>query len=102
PFKVDDMAGFRPVRVIGATALLLTDGPKDEFDAIEQPRLMVAAAPGGPDQAASRDTFARDFFGGLGGLKDVRITSAEMLRLSGQPVHEIQAEAKDPKSDQGV
>jgi hypothetical protein len=102
PFKVDDLAGFRPVRVVGATALLLTDGPKDEFDAVDQPRLIVAAAPGGPDEAAKRDNFARDFFSGLAGLKDVHITNAEMLRLSGQPVHEIQADAKDPKSDRDV
>jgi hypothetical protein len=102
PFKLDDLAGFRPVRVVGATAVLLTDGPKDELAAVEQPHMMIAAAPGGPDQPSARDAFARDFFGGLTGFKDVHIASADMLRLSGQQVHEIQADAKDPKSDKDV
>jgi hypothetical protein len=102
PFKMDELAGFRVVRVLGASAVLLTDGPKDEFDTVEQARLMIAAAPGGPEQAAARDTFARNVFSGIGGYKDIRLTNAEMLRLSGQPVHEIQADAKDAKSDKDI
>jgi len=102
PFKFDDLAGFRPIRTAGAAALL-TYGPNDDIDAVEQPRMIVSVTPGGPGNPASRETFARNFFGGIAGFKDVRIVGSEMLRLGGgQQVHEVMAEAKNAKSGQDV
>ncbi|HWL31074.1 MAG TPA: hypothetical protein VNQ50_02990 [Xanthobacteraceae bacterium] len=101
PFNVTDSAGLRLIRIAPGVAAQFTDGPKDEFDAPGQSFLIVAAATGGPDQAGDRERFARSVFGGLP-LKEVRIVSAESMRLGGQPGHEIRARGKDPKSGTDV
>jgi hypothetical protein len=102
PYKIDDLAGLRVARVVGPATALLTEGPKDEMDAVEQPHLIVAVQPGSAEQAAQRETLARNFFSALPGFTDVRITGAEILRLSGGPVHQIMADAKEAKSGKDV
>jgi hypothetical protein len=98
PFKINDTAGLRLVRVAPGVAAQFTDGPKDALETADQPHLIIAAAAGGPDQAGDRDRFARMAFGGLPPFKDVRIVSAESMRLGGQPGHEIRARGKDPQT----
>jgi hypothetical protein len=101
PFKLTELSGLRPVRVLGNNGVFLTGGPKDEPNPGEQPVFVVSIAPGGPEQADGRANFARNMFTGLGDFKDVRILSGDMLRLGGgqAPTHELQAEAKDGKTD---
>ena len=59
PFKVGDTAGMRLVRVVPGVAVQFTDGPKDAMEATEQPHLVIAAAPGGPDTARPRSVCPR-------------------------------------------
>ena len=94
PFKVGDTAGLRIARVVPGVAVQLTDGPKDDMEATEQAQLVIAAAAGGPD-ARDRDQFARDAMRGFPALKDLRITSAEPMRIGGQSGYEVRAQAKD-------
>ena len=98
PFKVGDTAGLRLVRVVPGVAVQFTDGPKDALEATEQAHLVIAAAPGGPPRRRDRDQFARDAMRGLPPLKDVRIVSAESMRIGGQPGHEVRAQAKDAQT----
>jgi hypothetical protein len=102
PYKLDDLAGFRVAKVFGPATALLTQGPKDELDAVEQPHLIVAVQPGSAEQPSQREVFARNAFSGIPGFTDMRITGAEMLRLSGQQVHQIMADAKEAKSGKTV
>jgi hypothetical protein len=97
PFRVGDIAGLRVARVVPGVAVQLTDGPKDEMEATEQAQLVIAAASGGPD-ARDRDQFARDAMRGFPALKDLRIVSAEPMRIGGQPGYEVRAQAKDVQS----
>jgi len=104
PFKLTDLSGLRPVRVIGNTGVVLTDGAKDTARPAEQPVFAVMIGQGGPEQPADRAHFARTLiFTGLTDLKDVRITNGdgEMLRLGGGSLatHELQAEAKEAFTD---
>jgi hypothetical protein len=101
PFKLTELSGLRPVRVLGGNGVFLTDGPKDAPDPGEQPVFVVSIGPGGPEQPDGRANFARNLFTGLADFKDVRILSGDMLRLGGGslPTHELQAEAKDGKTD---
>jgi hypothetical protein len=99
PFTFTELSGLRPFRVIGFNSVLLTDGATDPKDPAAQPLMIVAAAPGGPEQTPDRDNFARNLFASLTDFKDVRIVGSDVLRLDNQQTHEIQAEAKDPKSD---
>ena len=98
PFRLGDLGGLRVVAVIPGRAIQLTDGPKDTVETIDQPHMVIGALPGGPQQAADRDTFARSALGGLPPLKDMRIISSEAMRIGGQNGHEIRAEGKDAKS----
>jgi hypothetical protein len=99
PIALTDLSGMRPFRVIPNSAVFLTEGPKDLLEATEQPVLVISVAPGGPEQATDRENFARNLFTGLTDFKDVRIIGRDLLRLDNQQTHEIQAEAKDAKTD---
>jgi hypothetical protein len=101
PFKLADLSGMRPVRILGGTGVFLTDGPKDTPAVADQPVFIVSIGQGGPEQAGERVNFARNLFTGLADFKDIRILSGDMLRLGGGslPTHELQAEAKDLKTD---
>jgi hypothetical protein len=104
PFRLDELAGLRPVRVLGSGGVILTAGSNDAANLAEQPMFVVSIAPGGPEQADARANFARNLFTGLGDFKDLRIVSTDMLRLGGglSPTHELQAEANDAKSNKPV
>jgi len=99
PIRFDELSGMRPFRVLGNTSVFLTEGATDPKDTAAQPLLIVSVGPGGPEQASDRANFARQLFSGLNDFKDVRIVGSDVLRLEGQQTYEIQAEAKDPKSD---
>jgi hypothetical protein len=103
PFKLNDMSGLKPVRMLGNTGVVLTYGDKEVATPNDQPFFAVMIGQGGPEQAPDRANFARNLFTGLGDLKDVRIIqgSGEMLRLGGGtlPTYELQAEAKEAFMD---
>jgi hypothetical protein len=102
PFRVDEFAGLRALRVVAPNTLVLTGGPKDTLDASEQALLIISVAPGGPEQTAQRDHFARNLFSGYAGLKDIRILGTDLIRLAGQQTHQLMAEAKDTRTDADV
>jgi hypothetical protein len=101
PFKLTDLSGLRPVRVLGNAGLVLTEGASDTPATGSQPVFAVTVGEGGPEQASERAGFARRLFTGFGDMKDVRILSGDMLRLGGGafPTYELQAEAKDVFTD---
>jgi hypothetical protein len=101
PFKLNDLSGLRPVKVLGNTAVVLTYGDKESASPHDQPFFAVAIDHGGPEQAPDRATFARNLFTNLGDVKEVQITGNDMLRLGGgaDATHELQAEAKEAFTD---
>jgi hypothetical protein len=103
PFTVGDLAGFRFVRVLPGNAALLTDGPNDGVEIAEQPLVLISVGRGAPGSTANdRDRFARGVLAETPGIKDVRLTRSEPLRIGGAPGHEILAQAKDVKSGTDV
>jgi hypothetical protein len=99
PIRFDDLSGMRPFRVLGNSSVFLTEGASDPKEPTEQPLFIVSVGPGGPEQASDRANFSRQLFFGLGEFKDLRIVGTDVLRLDNLQTYEIQAEAKDPKSD---
>jgi hypothetical protein len=98
PFKVVELAGFRVGGVVPGRAVMLSDAAADASAkpaASTEPHIFVAVAPGGPAQNTERDAFARDVFATVPNLKDIRITTSEPLRMSGQQGHQILATARD-------
>jgi hypothetical protein len=99
PIRFDELSGMRPFRVLGNTSVFLTAGATDPKEPAAQPLLIVSVGPGGPEQPSDRANFSRQLFSGLNDFKDVRIVGTDILRLDNLQTYEIQAEAKDPKSD---
>ena len=99
PIRFRELAGMRPFKVLGNASVFLTEGATDPKDTAAQPLLIVSVAPGGPEQASDRANFSRQLFAGLNDFKEVRIVGSDVLRLDSLQTYEIQAEAKDPKSD---
>jgi hypothetical protein len=98
PFRFDDLAGFRVVRVLPGNVAMLTDGPDDSIEAVKQPHVLVTIGAGGPEDASSRANFARNQLFGISGFKDVKMVNSELLRLNGQQIQEIIADAADAQS----
>ena len=102
PFKVGDLAGFRVGGVLAGRAVMLTDAAPEASSSTTSAQMVVAIAPRAPAQSADRDAFARDVFSTVPNLRDVRITSAEPLRIGGQQGHQIMAQGKDNTSGADV
>jgi len=103
PFRLGDLAGFRPVRAISGNSVLFTDGPKDTIKAVEQPILIMAASPGAaPPAGDQRNQFARAALNANQILKEVRVERSESFRFKGQDWHEIVAKAVEAESGQPV
>lgn len=101
PFALSNLAGFRPVRTIAGTTVILTDGPKDVIDGAEQPLFVVSIAGGAPRDDERRQ-FALRAMSTLPGLKDLRLERAEPQRIGGQAGFEVMATAVDLKTDAPV
>jgi len=102
PFKISDLSGFRIVRVIAGTAVVMTSGPKDAPDADEQPQFVIAVANGLPVEAAERENFAKQTMGLLSNFKDMHLTFSEPLRIGGLQGYELRADAKDQRKNADV
>jgi hypothetical protein len=101
PFRVTELAGFKIGGVMPGRALMLTDGAAGGAGPVDT-HMVVAIAPGGPAQASERENFAREVFATIPNLKDVRLTSSETIRISGQQGHQIMAQGRDESSSSDV
>jgi len=103
PFRIGDKAGFRPVRVISGNSILLTDGPKDTIQAVEQPIAILAASlQPPPPPGETRDRFAKAALYTNEVLEDIVLERSDSFRLKGQDWHEIVARAKEKASGNPV
>ncbi|MBV8835041.1 MAG: hypothetical protein JO000_00750, partial [Alphaproteobacteria bacterium] len=101
PYKFGNLAGFRVLRTASDGSAILTDGPKDTVN-LEQPFMLVGVKVGAVPKREERDKFARDVFSGAPGLKDVKITRAEPLRIGQSDGYEIMANAKEAEGGADV
>lgn len=96
PFAMNELAGYRIVRVQPGIAAMLTDGPKDAIETTEQPLLLVSIAPARTQpRPEEREGLARRLISDIPGVKEVRAVRSEPLRIAGQQGHELLLEAKD-------
>lgn len=102
PYKFNNLAGFRVLRTAVDGSAILTEGPKDAVKNVEQPFLLVGVKVGDVPKPEERDKFARNIFSGAPGLKDVKITRAETMRIGQAAGYEIIAEAKDNETGTDV
>jgi hypothetical protein len=96
PFKVDELAGFRVVKVLAPGSVIMTEGLSDEIT--KQPFMIVSIGQGAPEQPDDRAKFARDLLSSAP-LRELSPQSAESMRIGGLPGFEIRAQAKGPGDD---
>jgi hypothetical protein len=110
PFQVADLANFRSIRPIASgRGVLLSDREKHapaahdhKTEEGEETEMLVSINPGAPSQPSERARFAEQLIGGMPGLKDVRTTFAESMRLGALPGYEIRLEAKSAKTGKDI
>ena len=102
PYKVGELSGFRVVVSAHDGMAVLTLGPKDAVEKVEQPFVLMNVVVGEAPRPEERDKIARQAFGSAPGIKDIKITRSEPLRFGQASGHEIIAEAKDATSNLDV
>ena len=101
PFAVGDLAGFKIDDVVPERALMLVDKPAEtgaQASAAGAAHMLIAVMPGGPEQAADRENFARATFEEIGGIRDVQLQDAGPLRIGNLPGYQTLAKAKETQS----
>jgi hypothetical protein len=102
PYRLGDLGGFRLLRASPDGAAVLTLGPNDTSLPVEQPYFMVATRAAEPPPPAERDRFAQRAFMTFANRPDIRIVSAEPIRIGGAPGHEIIAESRDERTNDAL
>lgn len=102
PFKVNDAAGFRPVRVIAGATYLLTEGANDVAVNSSQPMVIIASNLNTAPEPSARMDFSRQAFASLTGIKDVRSDNETSSEADGAEWVEIDGTAKDAASGDGL
>lgn len=102
PFRVSNASGFRPVRVLAGNSVLMTLGPKEEVNNLDQPILVLAQAVQPPPTPEQRDAFAKAALYSNQTMKDFVIERSQSYRQNGVDWHEIVARAKDLPTDTPV
>jgi hypothetical protein len=102
PYKVGELSGFHVVISSHDGTAVLTLGPKDATEKVEQPFVLMSVVTGEAPKPDERDKIARQAFGSAPGIKDIKITRSEPLRIGQSQGHEIIADAKDATSNVDV
>ena len=102
PYKVGELSGFRVVVSAHDGMALLTQGPKDAVENVDQPFVVLSVVTGEAPKPDERDKVARQAFSSAPGIKEIKITRSEPLRMGQSSGHEIIAEAKDSTSNVDV
>jgi hypothetical protein len=91
-FKLGELAGFKHVRTIAPrSAVLLSDGD-DDSKLDSSAYIMIGVMQGAPAQPDDRGRFARDLAANIAGLRDVKMTNNEPLRIDGTAGYETRLE----------
>ncbi len=93
PFKISNLADFKTVRMLAPGAsIVLADG--DESSGIEsKPYIIVGLIGSTPQQADDRARFAQEVATQIPGLREIKVTSSEPLRIGGTPGFETRIDA---------
>lgn len=83
PFRIADHAGFRVVRALAGSGLVLTEGPADVSRNASQPLVVVASSLSGGPAPADRSAFARRAYATIAGVDDLAVASDDSEERDG-------------------
>jgi hypothetical protein len=90
PFKLNDLAEFKGVRsILPGRALMLTESASAAEPPIDSSVMMVSIGTGAPSQVDERAQFSQNILRNIQGFSNLRLVSAEAMRVGGQPGYEI-------------
>lgn len=93
PFTIDDFAEFKSVRaIVPNRAVMLTDIAAEREPPPDSALFMISVGAGAPSQADERGKFSQDLLRGIQGYENLRLVSAEPMRVRGQPGYEVRIE----------
>lgn len=101
PFRVEALDGYRVLKVLGPTAVLLTKGPLDTIESGDQPYFIVILSPA-DIREEDRESYAKRAIAAVPGVRELRVERGGPLRIGGQPGFELIASAADAKSGKPV
>jgi len=93
PFKLGDTAGFKTIRTLSPGSTVLLSDATDEEGLDTAPYMLIGVMPDGPATPEDRDRFAQEIVRLLPGLREVRITSSEPMRIEGMAGYETRVDA---------
>jgi hypothetical protein len=99
PFRIGDLAGFRPLQANPKGLAILTLGPDDTTQPSAQPYFTVMTWIDEMAAPAEQDGIARRMLARFMNPGRFHVLRAEPLRIGGQPGHEIIGEMKDSEND---
>ena len=102
PFKITDLADFKNVRTLAQGAsIVLSDG--DETTGFEpKPYMVIGLIGATPQQADDRARFAQEAATQIPGVREVRVTMSEPIRINGQPAVETRLDGVSGKDKTAV
>ncbi len=90
PFKLNELAEFKGVRsILPGRALMLTESDSAAEPPSDSSVLMVSIGTGAPSQVDERAQFSQNLLRNIQGFSNLRLISAEAMRVGGQPGYEI-------------
>jgi hypothetical protein len=102
PFKITDLADFNNVRTLSpGVSIILADG--DETTGFEpKPYMIVGLIGATPQQADDRERFAQEAARQIPGVREVKVTMSEPIRINGQPAIETRLDGVSGKDKTAV
>lgn len=101
PFTISDLGGFRVLRVLGGSAVLLTGAGPDAKGGDVLPYFIVGVARG-EIREDERESLAKRALASIPGVKDIRPERGGPLRIAGQPGVEIIAKGTEVQTGKPV
>jgi hypothetical protein len=102
PFKLGDTAGFKSMRTLASGSTVLLSDATDDEGLESAPYVLIGLMQDGPATPGDRDRFAQEVARSLPGLREVRITSSEPMRIEGSPGYETRLDAVSGKANTPV
>ena len=93
PFTLNELADFKGIRsIVPNRALMLTDVPAEAEPPASSPILMLSIGSGAPSSPDERGQFSQNLLRNIQGYANLRLVSAEAMRVRGLPGYEVRLE----------